>query len=74
MKFVLAMDVHKAIQRIIHSKSDVKLDISAANYDASHDAWNMSDADAHRVEMLCGPYYKTVLKIMEVKSKNEEAV
>lgn len=47
-----------------------QIGIQASHYDASLDAWYVSEADANRIRMLCGPYYHAVLKIMEIKNES----
>lgn len=48
-----------------------QIGIQVSRYDASLDAWYVTEANANRIRMLNGPYYRTVLKIMEIKNASD---
>lgn len=62
--------IRLALARILecngNSSAFSLLGVYSTNYDAPSDSWNLSDKEAHKVELLCGPYYATVLKVMEI--------
>jgi hypothetical protein len=41
--------------------------LAASNYDSGTDTWDLTEKDAHKIEMLCGPYYEAVIKAWEAR-------
>lgn len=73
---VPSIKIHLAIARLEAVKRGAKYKylavllnsgVSARSYDSGTDTWDLSERDAHKVEMLCSPYYEAIIKAWEAR-------
>lgn len=76
MTLVSKYEIEVAVGRLVEARKSntgmlKQLGIQASNYHGATDSWEVNDEAANKIKMLCGPYHRAILKIMEIRAQDE---